>query len=207
MTGPPRRIGLTGGIGTGKSVVLRHLAALGTPTLDTDEVARAVVRRGGEAFAPVVAAFGAAILGSDGEIDRAVLARRVFADPDERRRLEDIVHPAVWRAVESFFAGTAGPAVVAVPLLYETGAESRFDRVIVTDCPETTQIARVMARDGVGEPEVRARLAAQLPGEERRRRADAVISTAGSIDETTRAAGALWRRWGLDPRASPDPAP
>lgn len=197
----PRRIGLTGGIGTGKSVVLRHLAAHGVPTLDTDDVARAAVRRGGAAFDAVVSAFGLAVVGADGEIDRPALARLVFADESARRRLEQIVHPVVWQAVEAFLAGAAGPAVVAVPLLYETGAESRFDRVLVTDCPEETQVARVMARDGVGEASVRARLAAQVGRDERRARADAVISTAGSYDETFKALSGVWSSWGLGPLA------
>lgn len=191
------RIGLTGGIGTGKSFVLRHLARCGVPTLDTDAVSRDVVRRGTPALAAVVARFGQAVLAPDGELDREALARVVFADASARRDLERLVHPAVWQAVSAWLAAQTVPAVVAVPLLFETGAESRFDRVLLTDCPAETQVARVMARDGLTAEAVRARVSAQMPAAERRRRADAVVDTSGDPESTIAALEAVWRDWGL----------
>lgn len=193
----PARIGLTGGIGTGKSFVLGHLARCGVPTLDTDDVSRDVVRRGTPAFAAVVARFGPAVVAADGALDRVALGRVVFADAAARRDLEAIVHPAVWQAVEAWFAALQAPGVVAVPLLFETGAESRFDRVLLTDCPAEAQIARVMARDGLTAEAARARVSAQMPAAERRLRADAIIDTGGTRDETVAALESAWRASGL----------
>jgi len=195
----PARIGLTGGIGTGKSFVLRYLARCGVPTLDTDTVAREVTRRGQPACALVVRRFGPGVVGPDGELDRAELARIVFADVTARRDLEGILHPAIWASVDAWLAGVTQPGVVAVPLLFETGAEGRFDRTLVTDCPEAVQITRVVARDGATEDAVRARVAAQMPAAERRRRADAVLDTGGSPDQTIAQLGAVWRKWELPP--------
>lgn len=193
----PSRIGLTGGIGTGKSFVLGHLARCGVPTLDTDAVSREVVRRGTPAFGAVVARFGSAVVAPDGELDRQALGRIVFADETARRDLEAIVHPAVWQSVEAWLAAQAAPSVVAVPLLFETGAESRFDRVLLTDCPPETQVARVMARDGLTAEAVGARVSAQMPAQERRRRAQAVIDTSGTREATVEAIESVWRDWGL----------
>ena len=199
MAGEPRRIGLTGGIGTGKSFVLEHLRACGVPVLDADAVSHAVVRRGQPAYAQVVTAFGASVLGPDGELDRAALAERVFAEPAARRRLEAIVHPAVWAAVDAFFEGAAGAAVVEVPLLFESGHASTFDRILVTDCPIEIQISRVVGRGGLDEPGARARIRAQMPSSERRLRADAVLDTGGTKQETLAQLERIWRGWGLAP--------
>jgi dephospho-CoA kinase len=193
----PARIGLTGGIGTGKSFVLRHLARCGVPTLDTDTVSRDVVQPGTAAFAAVVARFGPAIVAADGSIDRTGLAQLVFADAPARRDLEAIVHPAVWQSVEAWLRTQPAPAVVAVPLLFETAAESRFDRVLITDCPADIQVARVTARDGVTAEAARARVDAQMSRAERRRRADAVVDTSGSPAETIAGLEAVWGRCGL----------
>lgn len=191
------RIGLTGGIGTGKSFVLDYLASRGVATLDTDAVARAVVLRGTPAFDAILERFGGGVIGPDGELDRAALARLVFADRDARRDLEAIVHPEVWRAVDAWQRGVRGPGVVAVPLLFETGAETRFDRTLVTECPEAMQVARVMARDGASEAGVRGRIASQMAAAERRRRADAIIDTSGSPAETRAQVDRVWATWGL----------
>jgi len=199
------RIGLTGGIGTGKSFVLDYLASRGVATIDTDAVARAVGRRGAPAFKAILDRFGEGVIGPDGEVDRQVLARLVFADRDARRDLEAIVHPEVWRAVEEWQHGVRGAGVVAVPLLFETGAETRFDRTVLTECPEAMQVARVMARDGASEAGVRARIASQMPAAERRRRADAVIDTSGSLEETRAQVDRVWAAWGL-PALRPDGA-
>jgi len=193
----PARIGLTGGIGTGKSFVLRYLDRCGVATLDTDIVSREVTRRGEPAFGMVVRRFGPGVVGPDGELDRAGLARIVFADARARRDLEAVLHPAIWVSVEAWLDRLTQPGVVAVPLLFETGAETRFDKVLVTDCPEDVQVARVVARDGATAEAVQARVAAQMPAAERRRRADAVVDTAESTDETIARLGAVWRGWGL----------
>ncbi len=199
MAGEPRRIGLSGGIGTGKSSLLAHLRACGVPTLDTDRVARDVVRQGTPGYAAVLAAFGPDVAGADGELDRRVLAARVFADPAARGRLEGIVHPAVWEAVGRFFAGAEGPAVVEVPLLFESGHAGAFDRILVADCPEALQLTRVRQRDGGDAAAVQVRIDAQLPREERRRRADAVIDTSGSPEASIAQLEQIWTSWGLPP--------
>lgn len=197
VTASPTRIGLTGGIGTGKSFVLRYLSRCGVPTLDTDLVARAVVEPGRPAFSAIVERFGRDVLSSDGTLDRSALARRVFADPAERRALEGIVHPAVWESVARWRDAHPGASVVAVPLLFETDRDGDFDRVMATDCAPDQQVARVVARDGVTAEAVRARLEAQLPRAERRRRASAVIDTGGTEAETIAQVRRIWEEWGL----------
>ncbi|MDO8793782.1 MAG: dephospho-CoA kinase [Vicinamibacterales bacterium] len=194
----PARIGLTGGIGTGKSHVLAYLARHGVSTVDADDLARAVVVPGEPALEAVVQRFGAGVLDARGALDRKALARIAFQDADARRDLEAIIHPAVWLAVEHWFRSRHGETgVAAVPLLFETGHERDFDKVIVTSCSTERQVARVAARDGLSVPEVRSRLAAQMAPEERLARADAVIDTNGAEADTDRQVDELWRRWGL----------
>ena len=197
MATPPRRIALTGGIGTGKSFVLRHLARCGVPTLDTDVAARDAVRPGESALAAVVARFGPGVLRADGTLDRAGLGHLVFADAAARRDLEAILHPVIWRAVFEWLTGLQATGVVAVPLLFETGQQQQFDRVLLTDCPEDLEVERVMARDGLDEVAVRARVAAQMPAAERRKLADAVVDTSGSEEDTVRRLEMIWSGWGL----------
>ncbi len=184
-----RRVALTGGIATGKTHVLRRLAAAGIPAVDADELAHAVIQRGTPAWTAIARRFGREILDTAGEVDRRKLGAVVFADSEARRALEAIIHPEVYRAIERWFAGVAArhEAVVAVadiPLLYETGHESDFDQVVVTACDPETQVRRMMARDGVTEAEARQRLAAQLPIEAKVTRADHVIRTDGTIEDT-----------------------
>jgi dephospho-CoA kinase len=184
----PRRVGLTGGIGTGKSTVRAAFARRGVPTIDADVVARAVVAGGTPGLDAVVARFGRAVLGADGEIDRRALAGIVFADADARHDLEAIVHPRVREETERWFRSlpdAAQPFAIAdIPLLYETGGERDFAVVIVAACTPEAQLARVMARDGLSADDVRRRLAAQLPIEDKVRRADYVIHTDGTRAET-----------------------
>ncbi|MBI3491833.1 MAG: dephospho-CoA kinase [Acidobacteria bacterium] len=184
------KVALTGGIATGKSHVLDQFRRRGVPCLDADVLTRGVMAAGTEATSAVAARFGTEMLAADGSVDRAKLAPVVFADPAARRDLEAIVHPAVYRAIEAglrAFQLISNPpiAVVDVPLLYETGAEKKFERVIVTTCSPDLQIARLMAR-GLSEPDARARLAAQWPTDEKAARADFVIRTDGSVEDTDR---------------------
>jgi dephospho-CoA kinase len=182
------KIALTGGIATGKSHVLEEFRRRGVPCLDADVLAHGVTAPGTEATAAIAARFGADILTADGAVDRAKLGPIVFADPSARRDLEAIVHPGVYRAiaagVRAFeMVGDEPFAIVDVPLLYETGAEEHFAKVIVTACAPATQVARLIKR-GLSETAARQRLAAQWPTEKKTARADFVINTDGSLEET-----------------------
>jgi dephospho-CoA kinase len=184
------KIALTGGIATGKSYVLDRFRGLGVPTLDADVLVHGIEAPGTEATAAIAARFGADVLATDGSVDRAKLGSIVFRDPDARRDLEAIVHPAVHRAiaagVRAFeLTGSSPFAVVDVPLLYETGGEDRFDRVIVVVCPPELQIVRLAAR-GLSEEASRQRLAAQWPTDKKAARADFVVRTDGTFEETNR---------------------
>ena len=181
------KVALTGGIATGKSYVLEQFRRRGVPCLDADELAHGVTALGTEATTAIAERFGREILAADGSVDRTKLGPIVFADRAARLELEAIVHPAVHRAiamgVRAFELMGDALAVVAVPLLYETGAEKDFDKVIVTACAPDVQLARVMAR-GLSEDAARQRLAAQWPTERKTARADFVITTDGSFADT-----------------------
>jgi dephospho-CoA kinase len=183
------KVALTGGIATGKSYVLDRFRGLGVPCLDADVLAHGVTAAGTEATAAIAARFGPAILQPDGSIDRKVLGAIVFEDETARRALETIVHPAVYRSIaaglRAFELMGSQVAVVDVPLLYETGHARDFDRVIVTVCSVDQQVQRLLGR-GLTEAEARHRLGAQLPTEEKAGRADYVIRTDGSLEETDR---------------------
>jgi dephospho-CoA kinase len=178
-----RLIGLTGGIATGKSSLARALRALGAPVIDADELARQAVARGTPALARIAEAFGTRVIGPDGELDRKRMAARAFSDPEARARLEAIVHPAVREAVrrETVRLAAAGCdlAFYDVPLLYEVGLDREVDAVVVVWAPRGAQLARLRARDGVGPAEAEARLAAQLPVDEKAARADFVVDNGG----------------------------
>ena len=181
------RIALTGGIATGKSHVLDQFRKRGVPCLDADLLTHGVESAGTEATQAIAARFGG-VLAADGAVDRQKLAPLVFADPGARRDLEAMVHPAVYRAIAAGLRafellGGYPLAVVDVPLLYETGHAQDFDRVIVMACPPEVQIARLIER-GMSDAEARQRIAAQWPTEEKAARADFVIRTDGSVEET-----------------------
>lgn len=189
-----RRVALTGGIATGKSYVTARLRAAGVPVVDADVLAREAVAPGTPGLAAIVARFGPAVVTPDGTLDRAALGERVFADASARRDLEAIVHPAVRAAIDDFFAKLppATPLAVAdIPLLYETGRAGEFDAVVVVACRPATQVARVMARDGLSRAQAEARVAAQWPIADKVARADHVIETDGSFAETDRQVEAL----------------
>jgi len=182
------KVALTGGIATGKSHVLERFRRRGVPCLDADALAHGVEAAGTEATQAIAARFGAEVLAKDGSVDRAKLGSIVFADSMARADLEAIVHPAVYRAITAglrAFELIENPriAVVDIPLLHESGRASDFDAVIATVCPPDMQIDRLMKR-GTSEAEARQRIAAQLPAAEKAVRANHVIDTSGSFEET-----------------------
>jgi dephospho-CoA kinase len=197
-TGGPRRVALTGGIGTGKSTVRAAFAARGVPTIDADALARSALAPGTPGLAAVVARFGPGVLDAAGTLDRSVLAGIVFADPAARLDLEAIVHPPVREATERWFASLANRAdafaIADIPLLYETGRDRDFNVVIVAACQPETQLARVMARDGATAADVQRRIASQLPLEEKIRRANYVIRTDGTLEDIDAEVQALHER-------------
>ena len=177
----PWRIGLTGGIGSGKSTVAAALAALGAAVVDTDAIARELTLPGGAAIEPLREAFGATFIDPQGALDRARMRALVFGDPSAKQRLEAILHPLIGRQTEAR-AVAAGAAVTVfdVPLLVESGRwRALVDRVWVVDCPEGLQVERVVRRSGWREDEVRAVLARQASRSQRRGVADAVICNDG----------------------------
>ena len=183
------KVALTGGIATGKSYVLEQFRRCGVPCLDADVLAHGVTAAGTEATTAIAERFGTQILATDGSVDRRKLGPIVFADRAARLELESIVHPAVQRAiamgVRAFALMGDALAIVDVPLLYETGAEKDFDRVIVTACAPETQLTRLVQR-GLTEDAARQRLAAQWPTERKTARADFVVKTDGTFEETDR---------------------
>ena len=183
------RVGLTGGIGTGKSYCLERFAALGVPVIDADALARDAVAPGTPGLAAIAARFGSGILAADGSLDRPARARVVFGDNKARAALEEIIHPEVYRHIREWLANLpAGTrmAIADIPLLFETGHNHDFDEVVVAACATDEQIRRVRARDNLSESDARARLAAQWPIEEKVKRADRVIWTDRGFAESDR---------------------
>lgn len=181
------RVGLTGGIATGKSYCLSRFAALGVPVIDADQLARDAVAPGSAGLALVRARFGPSVILADGTLDRPALAAIVFSDPVARADLESIVHPEVYRRIGDWFANSPPGtriAIADIPLLYETGHEHDFDVVVVCACEPFEQLRRLIERDGLPEEAARSRLAAQWPIGEKAARADYVIRTDGSFEET-----------------------
>jgi dephospho-CoA kinase len=181
------RAALTGGIATGKSYCVERFAALGVPTLDADVLAREAVAPGSPGLAQVVQGFGAGVLLPDGSLDRSALARIIFTDRAARVELESIIHPEVYRRVRDWFVRlplTTPVAIADIPLVFETGHNHEFDAVIVVACDPATQLARLIARDGLTQEDARARLAAQWPIQDKVARADYVIRTDGTFSET-----------------------
>lgn len=178
------RVGLTGGIASGKSTVAALFAALGVPVIDTDVIARQIVLPGTDGLTAVLAAFGPTVRASDGSLDRRRLRDLVFASADRRRQLEAILHPRIGAALETQSASAGGPyQVLVVPLLIESGLDARVDRVLVVDCSESIQRTRLMVRDRETAASAERLLAAQAGREARLARADDVLENAGSRDE------------------------
>ncbi|WP_434633011.1 dephospho-CoA kinase [Chromobacterium sp. CV08] len=178
-------VGLTGGIGSGKSAAADRFAELGVEVVDTDRIAHQLTGPGGAAMKAIVDAFGAGVATADGALDRAAMRRLVFADPGLRARLESILHPAIHaESVRRLQAARGDYAILVVPLLFESDRYAPLlARSLVIDCSEAVQRERVMQRSGLSENEVRAIMAAQLPREERLRRADDVIDNSGGMAE------------------------
>lgn len=179
------RVGLTGGIASGKSTVSAMLAELGAVVIDADKLAREVVAKGTPGLAQVVEAFGPRVLTAEGEMDRAAVGAIVFADAEKRKILEGIIHPLV-RARGAELEAQAGPGAVVVhdiPLLVETGQADRFDAVVVVDVPVETQIERMVRDRGWTEDDARARVAAQASREARRSAATYVIENTGTRED------------------------
>jgi dephospho-CoA kinase len=179
------RVGLTGGVASGKSTVSQILRELGAVVVDADVLAREVVAPGTEGLAQVVEAFGPEVLTETGELDRPAMGARVFADEQARRRLEAIIHPRV-RARGAELEAAAGPDAVVVhdiPLLAETGQAGSFDAVIVVDVPVMTQVERMVRLRGMTEEEARARVAAQATREQRRAVATYLVDNTGTLED------------------------
>jgi dephospho-CoA kinase len=191
------RAALTGGIATGKSFCLRSFAARGVPTIDADQLARDAVEPASPGLAAIVSRFGEGVLRPDGTLDRAALASIVFADAAARAELEAIIHPEVYRRINLWLASQPHGtelAIADIPLLFETGHEHDFDRVIVAACDPDEQLRRVVHRDGLTTEAARARLAAQWPIDEKVRRASYTIRTDGTHADTERQVDEVLRR-------------
>jgi dephospho-CoA kinase len=186
------RIGLTGGIASGKSTVAQLFAGHGVPVIDLDLVARAVVAPGEPALDAIVAEFGPEMLDAAGQLDRASLRARVFQDPAERERLEALLHPRILAAAVREAETAGGPyQVIVVPLLVESGLTGWVDRVLLVDCPAETQLQRLLARDGGDETLARAILATQASREQRLAAADDVIVNDGPAERLAEAVATL----------------
>jgi dephospho-CoA kinase len=188
------RVGLTGGIGSGKTAVSDRLGQLGAVVIDADLLAREVVGAGTPGLAEVVVAFGPDVLTDDGELNRAAIGARVFGDEEARRRLEAIIHPRVRSLAAEIEAAAPEDAVVVhvIPLLVETGQGAAFDQIVVVDVPPDVQLDRLVQARGMTPGDVRARLAAQASREERLAAADHVVVNDGTMQDLHDAVDALW---------------
>jgi dephospho-CoA kinase len=192
-----RLIGLTGGIGTGKSTVARMLAARGAAVVDADRLAREVVEPGMPALAEIAAEFGPGVLQGDGSLDRTALGALVFADEARRERLNAITHPRVGALMQERVAAAlhsdAPLVVVDIPLLFEGARQGMFEGVLLVWAPPAMQLARLVERDGWSEDEARARLATQMPVDDKRALATWVIDNSGTVAQTEVQVDAWWR--------------
>ncbi|AHE99263.1 dephospho-CoA kinase [Thioalkalivibrio paradoxus ARh 1] len=172
------RIGLTGGIGSGKTRVAEFFEAIGAPVIDTDRLSRELLAPGQPLLERIFREFGHGLRRADGSLDRAALRRRIFADPSLRARLEAITHPAIGRSMEERIAGlhpSAAYVVLVIPLLLEAGWQDRVDRILVVDCPEEVQVQRIMTRDRVDERAAWTMVRTQAPRKARLSVADDLI--------------------------------
>lgn len=199
MSREPLRIGLTGGIGSGKTLVARLFKEFGAAIVDADAIAREVTAPGGPAYEDIVSAFGPAVVHADGTLDRKALGDRVFADAAARRRLNALTHPHIRRRMAeeaSRLGSVPGLEVIVldIPLLLETtdGRDLGLDGIVVVNADDDVRVGRLVPRDGFSEAEARRRLAAQMPLREKVARADWVIDNNGSPDHTREQVRALW---------------
>lgn len=204
-------LGLTGGIGSGKSIVAEMFRALGAKVVSADDLARVIVQPGSPTLARIAQRFGAAVLGEDGALNRAWLAKKIFSDPQARLDLDRITHPAIAELARRRFAvleqESAELVVYDAPLLFEAGADAQVDAVVVVSVAEEVQLQRLMFRDSLDEQAARSRMASQMPLGEKLARADYVINNNGSLDQTRDQVVALMARLvsgmkGPDPHSS-----
>ena len=182
------RVGLTGGIASGKSTVSLLLKEKGIPVIDSDKIARDLVQSGSEALSEIAEAFGPGVLAADGTLDRTRLGQIVFADESKRRELEGMLHPRIMAAQDRWLEqmrarGDSPVAVVDAALMIESGGWERFDRIVVVDCDESHQMARLADREGMDEETARARLASQMPLPEKAKYADRLVDNRGSLED------------------------
>jgi dephospho-CoA kinase len=187
-------LGVTGGIGSGKSTVSQLLAERGACVIDADAISREIVEPGSPALTELIGVFGSGILHADGSLNRGGLAAAAFADPAGTARLNAIMHPRIAAvAAERLAASDASVVVYDMPLLVETGQQDLVDHVVVVDVPEDLQIARTVGLRGLQEEDVRRRIAAQASRDERIAVADTVVDNSGSLEQTARQVDRLWR--------------
>ncbi len=188
MTDHPIIVGLTGGIATGKSTVARFFQDLGVVVLDADRIAREIVAPGQPALREIVDLFGDAVLTDDGSLDRPALGQRIFSDPEARRQLEAITHPRIartmWQRATDAVADGHPYVLYDAALLVETGSHRLMDSLIVVDCPEDTQLQRLLDRDDLTEEDARARIDSQMPLADKRAVADYIIDNGGALKHT-----------------------
>ena len=195
----PLVVGITGGIATGKSTVVGELKRLGAVVFDADAIARRIVEPDGPAYGPVVEAFGPGVRDAEGRIDRNAMAARVFSDPEEKRRLESLLHPIILNELGGEIAAfRASPpndppvAAIEIPLLFEVGAQSMVDTVLVVSAEPEQQYSRLKQRTSWPDPRIWAAIHSQMPLAEKRARADDVISTDGDLSDTLRQTRDYW---------------
>lgn len=193
------KIGLTGGIGSGKTTVTEYIRHMGVPVIDADDISRALTAPGGAALPAIRAAFGSCVFRDDGTLDRKTLAERVFSDGVSRIQLNGIIHPKVIDIIKAQMDAWASEgahiAVVSVPLLFEAGMQGMFDRTLLIATPRETQLTRVMARDALDVADARKRVDAQLPLDEKRLRADDVIENDGDPETLYNRVDALFDKY------------
>ena len=200
------KVGLTGGLASGKTFVAKQFKELGARVIHADALGHEVLLPTGEAYAEVVEEFGREIVGPSGEIDRKKLAGIVFPNPEKLERLNALVHPHVWRRQDAFFEAVAAEdsdavAVIESALLVETGAYKRYERLVVAACPPEEQVRRYMKRDGGTEEEARARMARQRPLAEKLELADYVVDTSGDYEDTRRRAAEIYAKLEAEARS------
>ena len=190
----PYIVGLTGGIASGKSNVARTLAGIGLPVIDADAVSRSLTARGGAALPALHERFGEEIFLPDGSLDRRGLGALVFADSQALSDLNAIMHPLIFKDIQKQLMGLSRYSVVVleIPLLFETGADADCDEVWATYVPRAEQVRRLMQRNRLTEAEAQARIASQMPGEEKAQRAHHVINTSGTYQNTEQQVKTLW---------------
>jgi dephospho-CoA kinase len=190
------RVGLTGGIASGKSTAAQRFKELGVPVIDADEAARVVVEPGKPALAEIVKRFGTGVVAKNGELDRRALRTLIFGDSELRRDLESILHPRIRAHMEQSAEAAVGPYVVmAIPLLVEGGSRSRVDRILVVDVEESAQLQRVTTRDGISIEQARAILASQATRSDRLAAADDVLLNGGSLTDLRQRVDVLHARY------------